>query len=60
VHPASGNRTVDRQLDHLWKFAEFTPVVVGGCRASAWVHVNAAFNTEQQDAGSRMEVRVGP
>jgi len=60
VQPASGNREVDRQLDQLWRFAEFTPVVVGGCRARAWVHVSVSFNTVEEEGRSRMEVQVGP
>jgi hypothetical protein len=60
VHPASGSRAVDQQLDRLWRFAEFTPVVVGGCRARAWVHMKASFKTEDEGDRSRMEVQVGP
>jgi hypothetical protein len=60
VHPASGSRAVDQQLDRLWRFAEFRPVVVGGCRARAWVHMKASFKTEDEGDRQRMEVQVGP
>ncbi|CAA9373038.1 MAG: hypothetical protein AVDCRST_MAG89-4756 [uncultured Gemmatimonadetes bacterium] len=60
VHPASGSRAVDQHLDRLWRFAEFTPVVVEGCRARAWVHMRASFKTEDEGDRDRMEVQVGP
>ncbi|HEX8321552.1 hypothetical protein [Longimicrobium sp.] len=60
VHPASGSRAVDQQLNQLWRVAEFSPVVVGGCRARAWVHMKASFKTEDEGDRNRMEVQVGP
>jgi hypothetical protein len=60
VNPASGSRAVDQHLDRLWRFAEFTPVVVGGCRARAWVHMRASFKTDDEGDRDRMEVQVGP
>jgi hypothetical protein len=60
VHPASGSRAVDQQLTQLWRHAEFSPVVVGGCRARAWVHMKASFKTEDEGDRNRMEVQVGP
>lgn len=46
VHPATGHRDVDRGLRDLWRFARYEPVVVGGCRVPAWLHVGLQFESE--------------
>lgn len=62
VHPATGNRTVDRQLERFWRSVEFMPVVAGECRAKAWLHMRTAFNTAELYHGEvrEMKVRVQP
>ncbi len=59
VHPTTGNRDVDRGLRDLWSFARYEPVVVGGCRAPAWLHVGLQFESEyrQWERSQRTEVR---
>lgn len=46
VRPNTGNRDVDRGLRDLWRFARYEPVVVGGCRVPAWLHVGLQFESE--------------
>ncbi|HST63439.1 MAG TPA: hypothetical protein VLK84_32305 [Longimicrobium sp.] len=59
VHPSTGNRDVDRGLRDLWRFAQYEPLVVGGCRVPAWLHVGLQFESEyrQWERTQRTEVR---
>jgi len=64
VRPNTGNARLDRQLDRIWRRAEWEPYTVGGCRVRAWIHVPLAFSSENSysDSGSerRMEIRPAP
>jgi hypothetical protein len=46
VDAASGNREVDGELRRLWRQARFEPVLVGSCRAPAYLHLNLRFASD--------------
>jgi TonB family protein len=56
VHPNTGNRQVDRQLERAWKTAEFEPYTIGGCRVPAWIQVPLAFRSDYSLTEKRMNV----
>lgn len=60
VHPATGNRDVDRGLRDLWSFARYEPVVVGGCRVPAWLHVGLQFESEYRQWERRQATEIRP
>ena len=60
VHAASGHRDVDRGLRDLWRRARFEPVLIGECRAPAWLHVNLRFASEFTHDERWVETRVNP
>lgn len=49
VHPNTGHRDVDRGLRTLWRYARFEPVVVGGCRVPARLHMTLTFASDYGD-----------
>ena len=60
VHSETGNRDLDRGLRTMWRSARYAPVVVGGCRVPAWLHVSLQFASEYDDAQRWQETRVKP
>jgi aromatic ring-cleaving dioxygenase len=60
VHPATGNREVDRSMRDLWRQARFEPTVVGGCRVPVWLHVTLDFESEYGQWNRDMRVRPNP
>jgi hypothetical protein len=60
VDAASGNRAVDLELQRLWRQARFEPVLVGSCRAPAYLHLSLRFASDFDDAWRETQVRVTP
>lgn len=56
----SGSRDVDRGLRDLWRQARFEPVVVGSCRAPAYLHLSLQLASEYTDEWRQTEARVTP
>ena len=55
VIPGSGDTEVDRAIRLYWRDQRFTPVVVDGCRAPAWIHIPIRFEIH----ATRVFARVG-
>lgn len=58
AHPSTGNREVDRGLRDLWRQARYEPVVVGGCRVPAWLHVGLDFESEYRSWERSVGTRI--
>lgn len=58
AHPATGHRDVDRGLRDLWRHARYAPVVVGGCRVPAWLHVGLDFESEYRHWQRSVQTRI--
>jgi len=46
VVPGAKQPAVDRALTRFWKEQHFRPLVLGGCRAPAWVRVPVTFDVK--------------
>ncbi|MBB4638189.1 hypothetical protein [Longimicrobium terrae] len=60
VTPNTGNRMMDRRMDRLWREARFEPLVLGGCRARAWLQTPLTFSSEYTGDWNSMEARTTP
>lgn len=60
VDAASGNRNVDMELQRLWRQARFAPVLVGSCRAPAYLHLSLRFASDFDEVWRETQVRVAP
>jgi hypothetical protein len=60
VDAASGNRDVDVEIQQLWRQARFEPVLVGSCRAPAYLHLTLRFASDFDESSYETRVQETP
>lgn len=60
VDAASGNREVDLEIERLWRQARFEPVLVGSCRAPAYLHLSLSFASDFDEDWHETRVQETP
>ena len=60
VDPNTGHRDVDRGIRDLWRRTRFEPVVVGSCRAPAYLHLKLRITSDFDEHWHQTEIRVQP